>query len=182
MKKSTKGAVAAAAAGVLLLGGAGSLAYWTASQDAGSASIKSGSLTLGALDCTTTTGAHAGAHDWQLDNGDTYDPGTTLIVPGDSISKVCDMPLTLVGEHIGATLAIDSAAISGDAALVTELTPTATFLVDGVAYAPITNPGVHNVRATVTVTFKTTATSVASQTATAALDAINVTTTQTHTP
>ena len=31
MKKSTKGAVAAGAAAVLLMGGAGSLAYWTAS-------------------------------------------------------------------------------------------------------------------------------------------------------
>lgn len=163
---------------MLLLGGAGSLAYWSASQDAGGASINSGSLTLGALDCTT----NLGTHDWELDNGDPYVPGTTLIVPGDSISKICDMDLTLVGEHIGATLEIDTAVISGDAALVTELTPSATFLVDGLAYVPITDPGDYVVRATVSVLFKTTATSVASQTATAALDAINVTTTHAHTP
>ena len=44
MKKSTKGAVAAAAAGVLLLGGAGSLAYWTADGAADGGSITAGGI------------------------------------------------------------------------------------------------------------------------------------------
>ena len=52
MKKSTKGALAASSAAVLLLGGAGSLAFWSDSQDVGSANITSGELTLGAPDCS----------------------------------------------------------------------------------------------------------------------------------
>ncbi len=39
MKKSTKGALAAAAAGSLLLGGAGSLAYWTDAESITGTSI-----------------------------------------------------------------------------------------------------------------------------------------------
>jgi alternate signal-mediated exported protein len=176
VKKATKGAAAAAAAGVLLLGGAGSLAYWSDSQDAGTAAIKSGTLTLGPLDCTT----NEGAHDWELDNGDTYVPGTTLIAPGDTISKVCDMDLTLDGAHIGATLGIATATVSGATGLTAELTPSATFLVDDAPYTELTAPGTHVVRATVSVHFKETADTVDSQTATAALDAITVTATQTH--
>lgn len=176
MQKATKGAVAAAGAAALLLGGAGSLAYWTASQDAGTAAIASGKLTLSTPDCATNPGTHG----WQLDNGDAYNPGVTLLVPGDSISKICDMDLELEGDHIGATIEMDAASITGDPDLDAELTPSAAFLVDGVAYAPITDAGSYVVRATVSVLFKTTATSVGSQSATAALDAINVTATQTH--
>lgn len=179
MKKSAKGALAAAAAGTLLLGGAGSYAFWTSSQDVGSAAINSGSLTLGAPDCSTD----AGTHGWQLDGGATYTPGTTKIVPGDSISKVCDLSLTLVGTHIGANLAIDTAAFTADSTtLASELTPTATFLVDGAAYVPITAPGTHTVRATVTVTFNGPAATNGSQNGSINLNAINITATQTHNP
>jgi alternate signal-mediated exported protein len=182
MKKSTKGAIAASAAGVLLLGGAGSLAYWNATQDAGSADIKSGNITLSAPDCTTA----GGSHDWQLENGDTYVPGTTKVVPGDTISKVCDMTLVLTGEHIGATLTFDSAGLTPAAtdttSLATELTPNATFTVDGAAYTPITDPGTHDVRATVSVDFDGPLATNASMNGDVSLDAINVLAEQTHTP
>lgn len=179
MKKSTKGALAAAAAGSLLLGGAGSFAYWTDSKDVGSAVIKSGSLELTAPVCTGT----AGLHDWQLDNGDAYTPGTTKLVPGDSISKVCDLGLTLVGEHIGADLAIDTAAFTADAtSLAAQLVPSASFVVDGAPYAAITEPGSHTVRATVSVTFTGLGATNESQNGTIDLNAINITADQTHTP
>lgn len=51
MKKSTKGAVAAAATAVLLLGGGTSLAYWTATGTAAGGSITAGTLTLSAATC-----------------------------------------------------------------------------------------------------------------------------------
>ncbi|MCW2856060.1 MAG: alternate-type signal peptide protein [Marmoricola sp.] len=179
MNKSAKGALAAAAAGSLLLGGAGSYAFWTSSQDVGSAAINSGSLTLGTPDCTTA----AGTHGWQLDGGAVYTPGTTKIVPGDTISKVCDMSLTLVGDHIGATLAMDTAGFTADGTtLAAELTPSASFLVDGAAYTPILDPGTHTVRATVSVTFNGAAATNGSENGSINLNAINVTATQTHSP
>ncbi|MDI9944213.1 alternate-type signal peptide domain-containing protein [Rhodococcus sp. 1.20] len=47
MKKQTKGAIAAAAAGALLLGGAGSLAVWSDSADvSGGGPVTSGALDL----------------------------------------------------------------------------------------------------------------------------------------
>ena len=63
------------------------------------------------------------------------------------------MTLTLTGEHIGATLAMDAAALTdnGDTALDDQLAPSASFTVDGPAYAPITTPGTHTVQATVSV-------------------------------
>ena len=182
MNKSTKGALAAGAAAILLLGGAGSLAYWNATQDAGTADIKSGNITLSVPDCTTAGGSHG----WQLENGDAYVPGTTKVVPGDTISKVCDMTLVLTGEHIGANLTFDSAGLtpaSGDTStLENELTPDATFTVDGGAYAPITAPGTHDVRATISVDFDGPDATNASMNGDVNLDASTVLAELTHTP
>ena len=55
MKKSTKGALAAGGAAVLLLGGAGSLAYWTASGSVPGGSLTSGSMTLSSVTCGSWT-------------------------------------------------------------------------------------------------------------------------------
>lgn len=176
MNKSIKGALAAGAAAVLLLGGAGSLAFWTDSETVDGGTINAGQMTLSAPDCTTATGSH----DWQLDDGTPFVPGATEVVPGDSISKVCDMSLVLEGEHIGATLEIDDTNIAGDDTLATELTADATFTVDGAAYAPITAPGTHAVRATITVTFDGPGATNASMDDTVNLDAVTVTATQTH--
>src|SRR6476469_7105752 len=103
MKNATKGALAAAAAGSLLLGGAGSLAYWTGTGNVTGGSIQSGTFTLGSPNCTTGTN-----HDWQYDNGDTFTIGTSgsKVVPGDSISKICTLTLTMTGDHIGATIGV----------------------------------------------------------------------------
>lgn len=141
MKKSTKGVLAASTAGVLLLGGAGSLAYWTADQDIPGGSVTSGTLTLGAPTCTGG---------WTLDGGDTFTPGTSNLVPGDTITKICDLSLVADGEHIGADLTIDDTALTASA-LATALDADATFTVDGDPYAPITTAGTYAVQATITV-------------------------------
>ena len=46
MNKFVKGSVAAGAGMVLLLGGAGSLAYWNTSTDLGASAINAGSLDI----------------------------------------------------------------------------------------------------------------------------------------
>src|SRR5215218_5824202 len=101
MKKTTKGALAAVAGGSLLFGGAGSLAYWNGSSTVTGASIESGTLTMDTPDCAVAVGTH----DWQFDGGGAFDPDANTIVPGDVLTKVCEVKLSLVGEHIGATLA-----------------------------------------------------------------------------
>jgi len=100
MKKSTKGAAAAGIAAVLLLGGAGSLAYWTQTQDVTGGTIKSGDLELSAPDCgagwTYDTGEDA--------SGAAYAPGDSMLVPGDVISETCTTTLTATGEHMRGTI------------------------------------------------------------------------------
>lgn len=98
MKKSTKGVIAASAAGVLLLGGAGSLAYWTAEGSADGGSITAGELKLA---------------DGECGDGWVYAPGSagagdavTLFVPGDTVRQVCTFDLTATGDNLAATIAV----------------------------------------------------------------------------
>lgn len=100
MKKSTKGAVAAAGAAVVLLGGAGTLAYWNATATVSGGAIQTGELALTNASCATN---------WVLDSGEVtagvaYVPGTTKLVPGDVITKTCTYQVTAVGEHLRATV------------------------------------------------------------------------------
>src|SRR4051794_31129907 len=125
MKKATKGALAAAAAGSLLLGGAGSLAFWTGTQNVTGGTISSGQLDLQAPVCNSTT--DAATHDWQYDGGAAFTIASSKVVPGDSISKVCKMTLVVTGDHIGAALALATPTVTGNYGLV----PTATFTVNG---------------------------------------------------
>ncbi|GCD88794.1 alternate-type signal peptide domain-containing protein [Nocardioides sp. LS1] len=96
MKKATKGALAAAAAGSLLLGGAGSLAYWTATGDVNGGSFASGTLSLTNPTCDTNWVYNAGA----------ANAGATvaLIVPGDVLTKQCTTTLDATGDNLSATL------------------------------------------------------------------------------
>jgi alternate signal-mediated exported protein len=97
MKKTTKGAAAAGVAGILLLGGVGSLAYWTSSQTITGSSITTGTLALGTPTCDTN---------WTYASGSAGVIGTpvTLIVPGDSITKSCRFTVSATGDHISAVL------------------------------------------------------------------------------
>ncbi|MCD9153084.1 alternate-type signal peptide domain-containing protein [Aeromicrobium duanguangcaii] len=94
MNKSTKGAVAAGAAAVLLLGGAGSLAYWNAESTIPGGSISSGTLTL----TPKATGT------WKL-NGTTV-TGTPTIVPGDELVYSGSYTIGATGNNIKGTLAV----------------------------------------------------------------------------
>lgn len=120
MKKSTKGAVAAAAAGVLLLGGAGSLALWSATDTVTGTDVTSGELKLSAPTCTG----------WKFDGSETtankaYVPATDKIVPGDVLTQSCDYSITAIGEHLRATLTAPTSSLTGT--LSTFITPTSTF-------------------------------------------------------
>lgn len=167
MKKSTKGALAAAAAGSLLLGGAGSLAFWSETTSVDGGDLASGSITLTAVTCapnfTHTEGAQNTA---------------TLIVPGDTITKRCTGTLSLVGDHIGAGVEIDELSIESlNGSLGSEVTAEAVLTSPA---APITAAGDYNITVDINVTFPTTVTSETSQTSTASLNALTLVATQTH--
>jgi alternate signal-mediated exported protein len=90
MKNSMKGALAAGAAAVLLLGGAGSLAYWSDSATVNGGVISSGSLTLDAGTC---------------DAGWTHVVGGAAVVevvPGDAIAKDCRFTIGAAGDNLSA--------------------------------------------------------------------------------
>jgi len=157
MNKSTKGALAATTAGVLLLGGAGSLAFWSDSVTIGGSTISSGHISLD----DTTAGDCAGA-DWVLDDGEAtagavFDPASSTLVPGDSITKTCTFDVTAVGDHLRATLAATGGGLTLLAAgddLSPDVTTTAVFTVGGATATTITedNDG-DELEATITLSF-----------------------------
>lgn len=121
MKKSTKGALAAAAAGSLLLGGAGSLAYWTDASTISGSSIGSGHLKL--------TPAAAGCDAWQLGGSD-FNTGTETIVPGDTLTRHCSYTADMAGTSLTATVDVSTPSFTGGG-LAPALTPSATYAVAG---------------------------------------------------
>lgn len=183
MNKTTKGALAAAAAGVLLLGGAGTLAYWTDSATVSGIDVKSGELKIINDNCD-------GA-DWVFDGGEAtpnkiYASGD-LIVPGDVLTKDCTFEIKATGEHLRATLAITNPSLSGD--LSDDLQYNGTFVVGA---TPLANGDITEqndgdvVHATITVTFPygdaTTVSANDTQDLTGSLSDFSVALTQVHTP
>ncbi|MFT4188472.1 MAG: alternate-type signal peptide domain-containing protein [Aeromicrobium sp.] len=176
MKKSTKGALAAAAAAVLLLGGAGTLAYWTAD-----ATLDGGSVTAGEITLTDVQCASSWTHD---DAGGTE--AVTTIVPGDTITKQCTGTLTLVGDHIGATVDLSDAGVTGTGELDEALEVSATMTSPA---ATITDPGTYDVVVDIDVEFPydgpvstdpTTDADNTTQLDTATLDELTLVAVQTH--
>jgi alternate signal-mediated exported protein len=111
MNKSTKGAIAAAGAGVLLLGGAGTLAFWNDTD-----TLNGGTLTAGTLDLSDVT---CGAN-W-LEGGNPV----AVIVPGDTVTKECTGTITLTGDHIEADVTLDSASVATAEAAFNDAAPDA---------------------------------------------------------
>ena len=152
MKKTTKGAIAAGAAAVLLMGGAGTLAYWSDSATVDGGSVNSGEL---ALDAGTCTG------DWVYAASNSAAPGTpvTNIVPGDAVSTTCDFVITAAGDNLTAELtAPTTVGITPDPtdpATTFDATVAVGYEIGGVAVpATITEDNdTDTVTATITVTF-----------------------------
>jgi len=103
MKKTTKGVLAASAAGALLLGGAGSLAFWTDSQSVGGDSIASGHMSLDAANCSG----------WTLDTGETVADASGKLVPGDVLTNDCTYTINAVGTHLRAGLTVTDSSATG---------------------------------------------------------------------
>jgi alternate signal-mediated exported protein len=125
MNKSTKGAFAAVTAAVLLLGGAGSLAYWTDEGTADGGAITSGTMSIGDGTC--------GA--WSYSGGSQAGQPVTLIVPGDAVTKSCTFTIDATGDHLSADLSVPAtlAYTPSAPAPSLELTASATYTVGATA-------------------------------------------------
>ncbi|QSE93293.1 alternate-type signal peptide domain-containing protein [Rhodococcus pseudokoreensis] len=133
MNKQTKAALAAGAGALLLLGGAGSLAYWHDETDiGGNAEIQSGTLALD--DCAAGGAGWSDVSPDATTGGPIADITQFLLVPGDTLEYTCDSTITASGDNLQATLTADTSTISGDAALIARLDKTVTATVGG---API---------------------------------------------
>lgn len=109
MNKTTKGGIAAAASAALLLGGAGSLAYWNTTDTFSAGDFVTGDLKLVADDCEDNDSR------WVLTNE--VDPSVNEIlpaqeyidyraVPGDVLTKECVVDIVAVGDNLRANLGI----------------------------------------------------------------------------
>jgi alternate signal-mediated exported protein len=103
MQKTTKSAVAAAAAGLLLVGGAGSLAYWNATGSVAGGGIQSGKLAL----------TNPGPQTWTL-NGKPFTGDA--IVPGDELTMSGTFEIEAVGQDLAATVLVTGAGATGSLA------------------------------------------------------------------
>lgn len=101
MNKTIKGALGASAAAVLLLGGAGSLAFWTDDASVNGGSVNSGFLTIDPLIVSPKTEACDAA--WVHANGPKINTTVVNIVPGDVITKSCTFKVTAQGDNLSAT-------------------------------------------------------------------------------
>lgn len=114
MRNSAKGVLAAGAAVALLVGGGGTLAFWSDSNlyDIDS-TLGTGSLSLGEVSCD----------DWTLDaaeGGGTFDPATDELVPGDTLTRTCTSVINAEGKHLNATIGLSGGATNIDQPLVDE--------------------------------------------------------------
>lgn len=127
MNKTTKGALAAGAAAVLLTGGAGTLAFWSDADTITTPDLASGGLDITLVACP----------DWTLDGdgGAGGLLGVREIVPGDTLTRTCTYTITAEGDHLEAELDIDRALVTQDVnGLVDELELGAVFTLDGGAF------------------------------------------------
>lgn len=116
MRTAVKAALAATAGGGLLLGGAGSLAYWNdATEVQPDTTITSGTLDLGAPTC-----------DGWLLNGTAFNPATKTIVPGDTLTRVCEFQISVTGDYVTANITANAPTMT-NSALEDELTFSATY-------------------------------------------------------
>lgn len=182
MDKSTKGALAVGAAAVLLVGGTGTLAFWTADETTPGGTIDAGHLDL-LVDATNT-----GCGDWTLDSGEsaagTWADGDPL-APGDVLSKTCAFTIDAQGNHLRATVGVTDPDVSGTLAPGLDVDATGV-TVDGVSATSFTEANDGDALG-VTITVELTDPGTADNTyndpdtdISAVLDAITVTATQVH--
>lgn len=110
MKKSTKGAIAAGAAAVLLLGGLGSFALWQDKETVSGGTINSGELYFDPVVPATGTWTETSVTPNVVIGPD---PAGFLIVPGDVLVYTTDYVVTSSGDNLLASITADFDVVGG---------------------------------------------------------------------
>ena len=141
MNKLTKSAIAGAAGIALLLGGAGSLAYWNSSATVSSTTISAGSLSVA------------------IGSGASWNKTIAKWVPGDTATYSANLTVVAAGDNIKADLTFDKSSIAtGALASALNITFAAGTLPSGVTAGTaglyhIVGAGTYTIPVTVTVSF-----------------------------
>lgn len=158
MNKLLKGSIAGAAGVALLLGGAGTFAYWNSSATLAGDTIVSGNLAV-------TDSADAGV--WTVNGGTApIDLASYLVVPGDVLTYTKTMSILASGDNLVATLDLSDASVAAatasaaDLALEREIEESAVVTATGTGIAAVTDtpntftitPGADEISQDVTVT------------------------------
>lgn len=169
MRKSTKGALAGAAAALLLLGGVGTRATWSDGGTISGTGVGAGHLKL----------INASCGGWLI-SGNPFDPATVKIVPGSVLTQICTFEVDALGANLTASLSVTAPGFSTANGLTGVLQTAATYQ-DNVTGNPIgattrLSDG-DVVKATLTVTLPTSVDNTV-QDLTATLNDVTVTATQ----
>lgn len=169
MRKSTKGALAGAAAALLLFGGLGTRATWNDNGTVDGTDIGAGHLKL----------INAACSGWKI-GATVFDPATIKIIPGSEITQICTFEVDALGHNLSATLSVNAPGFSTANGLTGALTTSATYKDNGTGTdidgtTQLSDGDV--IKATLTVTLPDTAGN-AIQDLTATLDDVTVTATQ----
>ncbi|KQR17039.1 alternate-type signal peptide domain-containing protein [Cellulomonas sp. Leaf334] len=134
MRKTTKGAIAIGAGVALLLGGAGTLAYWQVGTTVDSTTgIQSGTLSI-----VPKVGATTAAWTWGTTTT-AFDVANSRIVPGDVVTRTQVFTVTARGDHLKAEIALDLApAVGGNAAMLAALGTPVTTITGATVTTPTT--------------------------------------------
>ena len=135
MKKSTRTllgtSVAAALGALLLLGGTGSLAFWSDTETSATQQIQSGTLDLGSSSQITTASATIKQCTTPTTCSAPVAYAGGFLVPGDVVTATMNVPVTLVGQNLKAQLAVSpskaatgGSTVPADVALASAMTIT----------------------------------------------------------
>ena len=131
-RRSLKGAIALAAAGLILAGGGGTYALWSDQVTLNGGDVNAGQLKL--------TDTQPGAW-FDLSSGTATaipDIAAFHVVPGDVIEYRVTSTVEAQGDNLKATLAADPASVTGDPALLADMVVTTGITVGGAAQTAIT--------------------------------------------
>jgi alternate signal-mediated exported protein len=114
MKKITKAAIAGTVGAALLVGGAGSLAFWTDTATPVAVDIQSGQLDLGLVAAGTWTiqqNAPGVSPAQNVTPAPVFVPASDKIVPGDVLTTTVNVPVVLDGKNIKGKLEVNVQAL-----------------------------------------------------------------------
>ncbi|PQZ94908.1 hypothetical protein CQ018_06090 [Arthrobacter sp. MYb227] len=153
MKKVTKATIAAAAAGVLLLGGAGTIAQWSDTKNLDAGSVSTGHLTLDATTAGTWSDTSPNAANT------TFDPALDHLVPGDTVVFEQTVKIGADGKNLKGELVVGNLDSVVPATLVGQVTvavvpnPIDPKLTTSGSVVSFSEPGSFEVPVTITVAF-----------------------------